>query len=88
MSLGRACLRRYDWSMTTKIAISLPDEQVSAARQAVKDGRAASVSALVSEALADKLQVDTLAALVADIIAEDGPPSPEDYAWAEQALRL
>lgn len=74
--------------MTTKIAISLPDEQVRAAKQAVADGRAASVSALVSEALAEKLQTESLAALVADIIAEDGPPSAEDYEWARHALRL
>jgi len=73
--------------MTTKIAISLPDEQVAALKQAAAEGRAASVSALVSEALAEKFQRDSLAALVADIIAEDGPPSPEDYAWAEEALR-
>ncbi|GAC1445243.1 MAG: hypothetical protein NVS3B26_11350 [Mycobacteriales bacterium] len=74
--------------MTTKIAVSLPDEQVQAAKRAVAEGRATSVSALVSEALSEKLRTDGLAALVADIIAEDGPPSPQDYEWARQALRL
>lgn len=74
--------------MTTKIAISLPDEQVHAAKRAVSEGRAASVSALVSEALADRLQVDSLATLVADMIAETGPPSAADYAWAREALGL
>jgi len=72
--------------MTTKIAVSLPDDQVAALKSATAAGRAPSVSALVSEALAEKFQRDSLAALVADIIAEDGPPSPEDYAWAEKAL--
>jgi len=74
--------------MTTKIAISLPDEQVSAVKQAVRDGRAASVSALVSEALTEKLQADDLATIVADFIAADGSPSEDDYAWARSALGL
>lgn len=74
--------------MTTKIAVSLPDDQVTAAKRAVSEGRAASVSALVSEALADKLRADSLAALVADMIADTGPPSAADYAWAREALGL
>src|SRR5436853_131240 len=36
--------------MTTKIAVSLPDEQVAAARRAVAEGRAPSVSAYVASA--------------------------------------
>lgn len=38
--------------MTTKLAITLPDEYVAAARKAVADGRAASVYAYIAEALA------------------------------------
>ncbi|MHB1738394.1 MAG: toxin-antitoxin system antitoxin subunit [Actinomycetes bacterium] len=72
--------------MTTKIAVSLPDELVQAARQAVADGRATSVSAFVAAAMADRERTESLAALVADIIAEDGEPSSEDYAWADRAL--
>ncbi len=72
--------------MTTKIAVSLPDELVQAARQAVADGRATSVSAFVAAAMADRERIESLAALVADIIAEDGEPSSEDYAWADRAL--
>ena len=56
--------------MTTKIAVSLPDEQVKAAKRAVAGGAAASVSALVSAALADKLQHDDLAAVVADLVLD------------------
>lgn len=74
--------------MTVKIAVSLPDEQVTAAKQLVSEGKAASVSALVSEALSEKLHADTLAAVVADIIAEVGPPAEADYDWARQALGL
>jgi len=74
--------------MTTKIAVSLPDEQVRAAKRAVSQGAAASVSALVSDALADKLQRDSLAAIVADLLADHGSPSEADYAWARGALGL
>ena len=82
------CRRRYDRSMTTKIAVSLPDEQVLAAKRAVAGGAAASVSALVSAALADKLQHDDLAAVVADLLSAHGRPSEADYAWARDALGL
>ena len=74
--------------MTTKITVSLPDEQVQAAKLAVAQGRASSVSALVSAALAEELQREDLGALVADIIAQDGPPSEADYEWARTALGL
>lgn len=73
--------------MTTKIAVSLPDELVEAARRAVAEGRAASVSAFVADAMLQRQHGESLAALVADIIAEDGEPSAEDYAWADQVLR-
>lgn len=73
--------------MTTgKIAVSLPAPQIAAAKQAVREGRAASVSAYVSEALARRQQDDELADLVAEWIAEDGQPSAEDYAWADGLL--
>jgi len=72
--------------MTTKIAVSLPDEQVAAARSAVREGRAASVSAFVAGAVAARERGNSLAAVVADIIREDGEPSAADYAWADQAL--
>lgn len=73
--------------MTTKIAVSLPDELVAAAKAEVADGRAASVSALVAEALTERVRRASLADLVADMIAEDGEPTAQDYAWADAALR-
>jgi len=74
--------------MTTmgKIAVSLPVPQIDAVKQAVREGRAASVSSYVSEALVRRQQEDALADLVAGWIAEDGVPSEEDYAWAEGVL--
>lgn len=69
-----------------KIAVSLPVSQIEAAKQAVREGRAASVSSYVSEALARRQQDEALADLVAGWIAEDGMPSQDDYDWADAVL--
>jgi Arc/MetJ-type ribon-helix-helix transcriptional regulator len=74
--------------MTTKIAVSLPDELVAAARQAVADGRAASVSAFVAEAISAQRRYDDLAQLLAEMAGDAGPPTAEDRAWARDALCL
>lgn len=74
--------------MTTKIAVSLPDEEVAAARLAVAEGRAPSVSAYVASALAQRSAYDDLAQLLAEMAAEAGPPTEEDRAWARRALGL
>jgi Arc/MetJ-type ribon-helix-helix transcriptional regulator len=87
--------RRYDHGMTkvAKITISLPHEQAAQAREAVARGDAASVSSYISAALAavaptSRDEGDTLAELVAEMIAEDGVPSPEAYAWADKVLGI
>lgn len=72
--------------MTTKIAVSLPDDLVQAARQAVADDLAPSVSAYVAEALRDKQRGDGLAALLDEWDLEFGPPGPEARAWADRVL--
>ena len=74
--------------MTTKLAISLPDELADEARRAVREGRAASVSAYVAAALSETARTRSITALVADMRAEDGEPSQEDYEWARRALGL
>jgi Arc/MetJ-type ribon-helix-helix transcriptional regulator len=74
--------------MTTKIAVSLPDELVAAARQAVAEGKAASVSAYVAEALAERRADEDLARLLDEMDAEHGPPTAEHFAWARRALGL
>ncbi len=74
--------------MTMKIAVSLPDELVAAARRAVEQGRSASVSAFVAEAMDRRQREDGLLALLDELDDELGPPSPEDVAWAERALGL
>lgn len=73
--------------MTTKITVSLPDEQVAELKAAVRAGRARSVSALVTQALADHRQSDTLDDLLAHLERVHGPVPEADRAWARQALR-
>jgi antitoxin ParD1/3/4 len=71
-----------------KIAITLPEEQVAAARQAVAQGRAPSVSAYISQALARRDADDELQEMLAEIYTQAGPPTDEDRAWARHALGM
>ena len=87
---GVACQhdRGYDCGMTTKIAISLPDEVLATARQAVDEGRASSLSGYIAATLAERQDYEDLAALLGEMAAETGGPSDEDRRWARQALGL
>ena len=72
--------------MTTKIAVSLPDELVAEARAAVDEGRAASVSAYVAEALAEKSRRHSLDDLLTEWVGALGPATPQDEEWVAQAM--
>jgi Arc/MetJ-type ribon-helix-helix transcriptional regulator len=75
--------------MTTKITVSLPDSAVAAAKKAVSEGRAASVSAYVATALEHAYgKPRPLADVIAEMIAETGEPTAEDIDWANDALGL
>ncbi len=74
--------------MTTKIAVSLPDNLAGQAREAVREGRAASVSAYIADAMAQAARTTSITQLVADMRAEDGVPDEDDRAWARRALGL
>ncbi len=74
--------------MTSKIAVSLPDDQVAAIRRAVDEGRAASVSGYVSAAVARAERENSLARLLDDLDRELGTVDAEDLAWADKALGL
>lgn len=76
----------YDSGMTTKIAVSLPDDVVDDARAAVERGDAASVSAYVAAAMRSFARKDSLATFLEDIDAELGPPLEGDLTWARIAL--
>jgi len=55
-----------------KIAVTLPEELVQAARAAVRSGRAASVSAYVASALAERAKLDDLDGLLDEMLAGTG----------------
>jgi hypothetical protein len=74
--------------MTTKIAISLPDGVLAAARQAVREGKASSLSGYIAATLAERQDYEDLAALLAEMAAEGGEPSDNDRRWAREALGL
>jgi Arc/MetJ-type ribon-helix-helix transcriptional regulator len=73
--------------MTSKIAVSLPDELVAQARAAVSEGRAPSVSAYVAAAMRQKAKLDDLQALVEELLdASGGPLTDEERATADATL--
>lgn len=59
---------------TAKIAISLPRQIAERARRAVHRGHAPSVSAYVLSALEEKVKLDDLAGLLAEMLSESGGP--------------
>jgi Arc/MetJ-type ribon-helix-helix transcriptional regulator len=61
----------------SKIAVSLPAELVAAARQAVSDGRAASVSGYVESALRTQVEQDDLQRWVDGLLESSGGPMTE-----------
>lgn len=71
-----------------KITISLPDELHAAVRDAVADGQAATVSALIADAVAERFRNGAINAVLAELDAADGPPSAADHLWAERVWRL
>jgi len=74
--------------MTVKIAISLPNELAEAVRRAVAEERASSVSAYIADMIRERERAQGLAALLDEWEAELGPPTAEDFAWAEEQLGL
>jgi Arc/MetJ-type ribon-helix-helix transcriptional regulator len=59
---------------TAKIAISLPHEVAEGARRAVRRGKASNVSAYITEALRQRVMLDDLSTLLAEMLEESGGP--------------
>lgn len=77
----------YDPGMTSsKIAISLPKEQLARVHREVRAGRAASVSGYIARVLAEQDRRESLSALLHDLIEKHGEPGPEDVKWAKRML--
>ena len=70
----------------SKIAISLPKDQLVKVHRAVRAGRADSVSGYIAQVLAEHEKRESLRALLRDLIDQYGKPAAEDVKWAERAL--
>jgi hypothetical protein len=77
----------YDVGMTrSKIAISLPRDQIARVHREVRAGRAASVSGYIAKVLAEQEKRESLRELLRDLIELHGQPAAKDIKWAERAL--
>ena len=74
--------------MKRKIAVSVPEELVGEAEAAVEAGRASSVSAYVTQAMAEKAGRDRLVEVLDQMDRELGPPTRRDETWAHRVLGL
>jgi Arc/MetJ-type ribon-helix-helix transcriptional regulator len=84
--VGAVC-ERYEFGITTKITVSLPDELVAQARRAVERGQAPSVSAYVAGAMRRAQLSESLDEVLDSWDAELGPPDRRARKWAEGQLR-
>jgi len=77
---------------TKRVTITIPADVLAAAQCLVDEGKAASLSAYISGALAKQVALDQgkdgFIAFLDQLDAELGPPSPEDYAEARRFLGL
>jgi hypothetical protein len=72
-----------------KIAVSLPWRAAESARRAVRQGRAASVSAYVAVAIEEKAKLDDLATLLDEMLAASGGPlTAAERQAADRALGI
>jgi Arc/MetJ-type ribon-helix-helix transcriptional regulator len=79
--------QRYDAGMTrSKIAISLPKDQLDRVHREVRAGRAESVSGYITRVLVEHEKRESLRVLLRDLIAQHGEPDKKDIKWAERAL--
>jgi len=69
-----------------KIAITLPAEQLTRVKRAVRDGRAESVSAYITRAVIDQGREETLTDLLSELIQKHGPPTKKEREWARRVL--
>jgi hypothetical protein len=70
----------------SKIAITLPRDQLARVHREVRAGRADSVSGYIAEVLAEHEKRESLRALLHDLIGQYGEPAAEDVKWAKRAL--
>ena len=71
-----------------RVTVTVRKAILAKAERQVKRGRAKSVSAWVDSAMEEKARREDLAALLAEMKAENGPATAEDEAWARDVLGL
>jgi hypothetical protein len=69
-----------------KIAVTIPVDILRLAKDEVKAGGAASLSAFVAQAVDEKLRRDELAKILDDMDAERGKPGKVVRSWAKSVL--
>ncbi len=72
---------------TAKIAISIDRAHLEKVHEAVRVGRAKSISAYIGRAIERQAREDSLQEIVRTLIAEHGEPSAKDKAWAKRVLK-
>ena len=70
-----------------KVAISIPAAVLKQAKQQVRAGQAKSLSALVTEAVSEKVHRNELSEILDQMDAELGKPSKAAQAWAKRVLK-
>ena len=73
--------------MKAKIAITLEPRTIARVRAQVRARKAPSVSAYIAGAVTAKLEEESMADLVEEMIRERGEPSREAKAWARKILK-
>ncbi|HEY3355655.1 MAG TPA: hypothetical protein VGQ83_20555 [Polyangia bacterium] len=71
-----------------RITVTVDPAVLRAAERQVRGGRARSISAWVDAAMEQKARLEDLAALLADMEAENGPASADEEKWARAVLGL
>jgi len=71
-----------------RVTVSVPPDALEAAQRDVVAGKAASVSAWVSEAMQEKARRESLKDLLAEMRAEIGPATRDETEWARSVLGL
>lgn len=71
-----------------RVTVTVRKEVLAKAERQVRRGKARSLSAWVDSAIEEKARREDIAALLAEMRAENGPPSAEEEAWARSVLGL
>lgn len=70
------------------MTVTVRRQVLAKAEKQVRSGRVKSISAWVDAAMEEKARREDLAALLAEMRAENGPATKEEKEWARRALGL